>query len=542
MNRLLFVIVAVLLLGQTAQAQSPDNYPPDDTTITITSTNLPIVWINVDGATIDREVRIPARMKIIHNGDGQLNYADTVAHPGQRIDYEGNIALRYRGNSSFSNSDKKPYSFRTLEQPLTEGDKKKKVDILGMGKDNNWALMAPYSDKSMIRDLLTYELARPWMEYVPKGRFCEVYLDSIYYGVYVLSEVVSKGKHRLNLDDPGETGDELTGGYLMEVDCDEGVTHKSKHHPVAINGYVLADHDIFFQYKSPDYEDMTEAQIEYINNSIDQMEDVFASSNYRDPEVGYRKYIDVDNFVDYQLFMELCHNVDAYRLSGKFFKRRDSVDSRFKMVLWDTNLGYGVAKYLGGYRNDTWMYQNNNTMYMAHETYLIPFWWYKLNRDEYYWNKRNARWIQLREANLSKERIWATIDSLVDVLKCQGALDRNTQAWPRWGQYVWPIYYVSSDYDDEIAYIKKWLIGRLKWLDKKMGYTPPVVLGDVDDDGVVDITDVTTLVDILIRNEVDEDLQTRSDLNSDGEVTIDDLTALIDYLLRGSLDDQPVAE
>ena len=533
MKRLLLILVAVALFGQVAQAQSPDNYPPDDTTITITSTNLPIVWIDVDGVMIDKEVRIPARMKIIHNGDGQLNYADTVAHPGQHIDYEGHIALRYRGNSSFSNSDKKPYSFRTLEKSLNESDKKKKVDILGMGKDNNWALMAPYADKSLIRDLITFELARPWMEYVPEGRLCEMYLDGIYYGVYVLSEVVSKGKTRLNLDDPGEEGDTITGGYIMEVDCDEGVTHKSKYHPVAINGYVLDDHDIFFQYKSPDYEDMTEAQVNYINSAIDAMEDCFASPNYRDPVDGYRKYIDPDNFVDYQLFMELCHNVDAYRLSGKFFKRRDSEDPRFKMVLWDTNLGYGVAKYLGGYKTDTWMYQNNNTMYLAHETYLIPFWWYKLNRDEYYWTKRNARWVEMRESNLSKKRIWATIDSLVDVVKSHGAEARNSQAWPRWGEYVWPIYYISTDYDDEIAYIKEWLVSRLKWLDNKMGYEEPFLYGDVNDDGEIGIADVTKLIDVLLSGDFDDDLQKRADLNNDGEITISDLSTLIDYILNG---------
>ena len=85
------------------------NYPPDDEDVQLTQTNLPIVWIDVDGNYIDRDERITARMKIIHNGKDSLNYADTLAHPGQHIDYEGYIALRYRGNSSFSSSDKKPY-------------------------------------------------------------------------------------------------------------------------------------------------------------------------------------------------------------------------------------------------------------------------------------------------------------------------------------------------------------------------------------------------------------------------------------------------
>ena len=222
MNRLFFLTILILSLCFEARAQDPNNFPPDDKTVVIDSTNLPIVWIEVNGATIQRYDRIGARMKIIHNGKGQYNYGDTVAHPGQHIDYEGYISLRYRGNTTYSQSPKKPYSFRTLSKPYEQGDNKKKVSILGMGKDNNWALLAPYSDKSMIRDLLAFEVARPWMEYTPQGRFCELYLDGVYYGVYILTELVTKGNHRLNLDDPGEEGDELTGGYIMEVgDNDE---------------------------------------------------------------------------------------------------------------------------------------------------------------------------------------------------------------------------------------------------------------------------------------------------------------------------------
>ena len=108
MKRLLLLAVAVLTLTGTARAWGWVNYPPDNEDVELTSTNLPIVWIDVDGEYIDRYERITARMKIIHNGDGLLNWADTVAHPGQTIDYEGYVALRYRGSSSFGSSDKKP--------------------------------------------------------------------------------------------------------------------------------------------------------------------------------------------------------------------------------------------------------------------------------------------------------------------------------------------------------------------------------------------------------------------------------------------------
>ena len=195
--RRLLLLVTLVLVAVSAQANSWwDNFKPTNSNVRLTQTNLPIVWIDVDGTMIDTEERITARMKIIHNGNGQLNYADTVAHPGQKVDYEGYIALRYRGNSSFSASDKKPYSFRTIDKPLEEDGQKVKVKILGMSKDNNWAILAPFSDKSMMRDMLAFELSRPWMDYTPDGRYCEMFLDGTYYGVFIITEVVSKGKQQ----------------------------------------------------------------------------------------------------------------------------------------------------------------------------------------------------------------------------------------------------------------------------------------------------------------------------------------------------------
>ncbi len=530
MKRIILSLIAVLTLAGTAHAWSWLNYPPDNQNVRLTSTNLPIVWIEVDGEIIDRYEQITARMKIIHNGEGKLNYADTVTHPGQNVDYEGYVALRYRGSSSFYSSDKKPYSFRPLDKPLEEGGTKKKVDILGMGKDNNWALLAPYADKSMIRDLLAFEVSRPWMEYTPEGRFCELFLDGTYYGVFILTEVVSKGKTRINLDDPGAEGDELTGGYIMEVNRTDGeVTIVSKYHPVSSTGTRYMNQYIHFQYKSPDYEDMTTEQVNYIKGRINQMESTLW--NYRPMgSTGYRDYLDMDNFIDYQIAQELGHNVDAYRLSGKFFKRRDSEDPRFKMVLWDMNLAYGNADYYQAWRTDTWIYKNNDVLYSEEDPQLIPFWWYKLNTDPEYTAALKSRWAQYRRTNLREDRIMATVDSLARVLTSHGAERRNSQAWPRWGVYVWPNYYVADNFADEIDYLKQWLSRRIAWMDAQLDYDPNAVLrGDVNNDGVISIIDATALIDeLLTGNE-----STSSDCNLDGIVSIADLTCLLDYLLSG---------
>ena len=527
MRRIVLCSLLILSSCLLAHGQSRDNYPPQNQHVTIDHTNLPIVWIDVDGRHIDRYQRITARMKILHNGEGRLNYADTTAHPGQSIDYEGYVALRYRGNSSYG-ADKKPYSFRTLDKPLEQGGVKKKVNILGLGKDNNWALLAPYSDKSMMRDVLAFEVSRPWMEYVPRGRYCEMFLDGIYYGVFVLTEVVSSGKHRLDLPDPGDSGDDLTGGYIMEVDRPDEVTHVSRYHPLSDNGTPYSNRYIYFQYKSPDFEELSSEQAAYINSRIDRMEN--ALWNYRPSgQATYEEYIDVANFIDYQLAQELGHNVDAYRLSGKFFKRRDSEDARFKMVVWDMNLAYGNADYYEAWRTDTWVYKNTNSiMNNSGEAYLIPFWWYKLNSNPGYVAALKKRWAQYRRGNLREDAIMATVDSLTTVLTLQGAEYRDSQAWPRWGVWVWPNYHVAGNFADEIAWLKRWIKNRIAWMDSQLGFDPTAVLrGDVNLDGEVNIADVNAVIDIMLTGSTDPN----GDVNGDGEVGIADVNAVIDAIL-----------
>ena len=523
---LLAIMMAGLLLAHAAVSLAPVNK-----TVKLTSTNLPIVWLTVDG-TVNHDERITARMKIIDNGAGHLNYTDTVAHPGQHIDYEGYVGLRYRGHSSYTFSVKKPYSFRPLNRPLEAGGSWQKVSILGMPRDNTWALLAPFNDKSMIRDMLAFEISRPWMEYTPSGSYCEVVYNGIYYGVFVLAEVVSKGKYRLALDDPGEQGDELTGGYLMEVERDDEVTYLSKYWPLYSDGSIVeGTRRIRFKYKSPEYEDMTEAQLDYIHNAIDEMEAAVASLRYRDAETGECRYIDEMSFIDYQLATELGHNGDGYRLSGKFYKRRDSFDPRFKMVLWDMNLAYGNADYYDSWRTDTWVYQMNDILGPAGARELVPFWWYKLNTDPTYVEHLKERWVQYRRSNLRMDRLMETVDSLATLLTSRGAEQRNSRAYPYWGVYVWPNYFVARDFNEELAYLKRWLMTRIVWMDAQLGFVPDSPPGDVNGDGEATISDINTLIDIVLGGNAVEAILSRADIDGDGEISVADVNALIDILL-----------
>jgi len=173
---------------------------------------------------------------------------------------------------------------------------------------------------------------------------------------------------------------------------------------------------------------------------------------------------------------------------------------------------------------------------------MVPFWWYKMVNDNNYVKARFTRWAQWRDSNLQYDRLMATIDSLANVVTCCGAEQRNSQAWPRWGVWVWPNRYVSKSYDDEINYLKEWITKRITWMDGLLRYTPPeppeppepgYATGDVNGDGEVNIGDVTTLIDCILQGgSDDESLWERADVDQDGEVGIADVTSLISIILQ----------
>lgn len=474
--KILFLQLLLWCAAMPIFAQQWDNYRSllDDPNVKIDQTNLPIVFISVDGQTIQRDSRVLAHMKIIYNGDGQLNYGDTLAHPGQHVDYEGYIGIKYRGNTSFTSSRKKPYGLKTLKGANLEG-KKDKVSILGMGKDNDWVLLAPYQDKTLMRDVLTYELARPLMRFTPHARFCEVILDGTYYGVFAFMERNTSGKTRLDLHDPGEDGGDLTGDYHVAVDKHDANEpyYPSRYRALnRIGGTEITNREIHYVYEDPDdFTDFPGAQ-EALGKEIDEMEASFRTENYTDSELGYRKYIDVESFIDYMLATELSMNIDGYRLSTHIYKHSkaraasEGIDPRWQAALWDFNYAWGNANYSEGFRTDVWAYDFNSRE--PGNEWLVPFYWYKMLQDPAYVAQMKERWAEARSSAYAEKRIYAQIDSIANLLQKEGAADRNFMAFNILGKQVEPNYYWGYTYQEDVDYMKRWIGNRLRWLDKML--------------------------------------------------------------------------
>ncbi len=435
------LLIGLVLLPQAAQGQ------------TFTESNLPILVIDTEGNIIVDEPKVRARMTIIDNGPGAINQVTDLP-----TDYDGFVGIEYRGSSSQALFPKKSFA---VETRTPSGDNNN-VELLGMPRENDWVLYGPYSDKSLLRNVLAYDLAWRLGHYASRTRLVEVVLNGEYWGVYVFAEKIKRDGDRVDVtraDDLATAGDELTGGYIIKVDKQDGaeVGGWNSTQPAFGNSGRLT----FYQYHYPDPDDITPAQQAYIQNLITQFEAVMASDTFADPVLGYASMIDVGTFVDYFLINELARNIDGFRLSAFMYKDRDSIDPRLKMgPIWDFNLGFGNANYYNGQL--TQGFNVTNALPLG-DFFQRPFWWPRLVEDSTFVQAAMDRWNTLRTGPLHTDSLHQFIDDKAAYL--EDAQRRNFQRWPVLGTWIWPNDFIGSTYDAEVDYLKDWHALRAAWMD-----------------------------------------------------------------------------
>lgn len=423
---------------------------------------LPLIVINTFGVSIPDEPKISGEMGIIDNGPGQIN---RLGDPFNG--YNGAIGIEIRGQSS-QLFLKKSYAVKTRDASGNNLD----VSLLGMPAENDWVLYGPYSDKSMLRNVVSFEIGRRMGEYGSRTGYCEVVINDDYKGVYVLMEKIKKDENRVNIATlkPDEiAGDDLTGGYIIKVDkigpyfsyyYDGWLSRPVPSYPNAM--------DITFQYYYPEPADLAGQQKNYIKGFIADAQDALITTDFSDKNNGYNHYFDAPSFVDFMLQSEIAKEVDKYRYSTFFYKKKDSDGGKlFAGPAWDFNLGYGNVDYWDpGITYTGWLY----TTVESH-AWSIMFWWKRMMEDNYFRSLTKTRWLNLRQNKLSNSSLQAVCDSLVNELG--QSIERNYQRWPVLGQYVWPNYnWYGNTYADEVEYFENYLFNRLAWMDANITGTP----------------------------------------------------------------------
>ncbi len=421
--------------------------------VNFTSSNLPIVLIETDGQTIYNEPKITATMRIIDNGPGQINHLTDPANG-----YNGLIGIELRGSSSLDLSDKKPYSVETRDADGEDMD----FPLLGMPEESDWVFMAPFSDKSLIRDALALELARRIMPWASHTRFVELVLNGEYNGIYVVAEKIKRDKNRVDISklEPEDiAGDDLTGGYILKLDKSSGGPSEGWTSPFDF------PHNSYYQIEYPKIEDLQTDQKNYIRNWMTDFELSMIDDDYDQPGHGFDKYLNVNSFVDFAIINEVAKNVDGYRLSTYFYKDKDSKDSLLHAgPVWDFNIAFGNANYCAGDTYYGWAIDFNDQC--PNDGWIISYWWNRLWDAPAFRQKVQARWQQLRQSTFSDGAINGIVDSMLNVV--DEAQVRNFERWPVLNYWVWPNVYCCGAYQQHTNYLQDWLYNRLAWMDGAM--------------------------------------------------------------------------
>lgn len=354
---------------------------------------------------------------------------------------------RLRGNAS-TQFPKKPYriKFESKQKPLDASAKAKK-----------WTLINNYGDKTLMRNLLAFRISQLFgMPYTPYGQAVDVILNGEYKGCYQLCDQIEVNKNRVNIDEMETTdisGENLTGGYLWEIDAyanEEISWFNSKNNiPVTI--------------KSPDEDDITPEQSQYLEDFFNAMEaDVFGSQ-YADAANGWRRLLDAETFLKHFLIGELSGNTDTYWSVYQYKKRGE--DKIYTGPVWDFDIAFD---------NDYRTYPVNNKADFVYRSggssagNMKSFVDRILLLDPNTLLEVKKIWGEAREKGLNEEYLCAWIDSM------SIEMDHSQQLnFMRWNilnskEHMNPV--ARGSYANEVAYLKEYIAKRVEWMDKKLGY------------------------------------------------------------------------
>ncbi len=333
-----------------------ENIDPDSV-IWLYSEHIPAVFIETESGTSDQI-----------NSDKNIKEAGTikVLEPDGSFSLEHSLEyIKGRGNTSYTEFDKKPYQIKLTQD----------APFLDMEPGKKWVFVSNSADSSLIRNALSRSLAGhlnlPQSE---EGTFVDLYVNKEYVGNYYVVEKIEIQENRLLLSDlqkatehENETEDlstyetawtdttkakqipndpeDITGGYLIERDFDNRFLKE-----VEINeSYFITEAKECFIVRDPEY--TSEAQIAYIDSYVQSVENAILSADGIDGTTGksYRDLIDVDSFVRKYLLEEVTANYDGGVASSYFYKDSDTIDGRlYAGPVWDYDVSWGNSPaYLG---------------------------------------------------------------------------------------------------------------------------------------------------------------------------------------------------
>ncbi len=428
-----------------------------------TSSTLPIVIITTDNsAPIEDINRVLGNMKIIDNGPGNINYLADQNNAAS-LNYSGRIDIEIRGSYS-QNLEKKGYGLTTLK---SDNSTNNNVILLGMPAENDWVLNSLAYDPSLIRDFISYGIARNMGNYAARTAYCELMINGDYRGIYLLQEKIKADINRVNITKILSTQNslpELSGGYITKCDKNTGGDPTAWTLPAyPPSTYPNFIHDL------PKPTVVTSQQNAYIYNQFLNLASTTASSNSSLLN-GYPSIIDVPSFIDFMLCNELASNVDAYQFSTYFHKDRNG--KLRAGPIWDLNLTYGNDLFDIGFdrsKTNIWQFANGDNDGAK--------FWKDLFLNNTYKCFLAKRWHEVSQPGMAmnSNSINTLIDSAVNIIT--PALQREQTRWNK-----------TINLPLETNKIKTFIAARTNWMNSNIGsyaacaqnYLPKLVISKIN--------------------------------------------------------------
>lgn len=402
--------------------------------------NLPIVILSIEGEITDYKSFSEGPETVDESvepyTDGSICILDSGTQRNYLTDkpvYTSQMKIKKRGHTSFS-YDKPQYLMKMLDADGEENN----TEILGMGEGHSWILNGSMADKSMLRNYLPYRIASEigGSAAAPDSRYCEVLLKKDegyeYRGLYLLTETVSRGENRVNIDSFKEKNSYTS--YLVRRD-------RFTNFDVMLDTYGRLNglSEEWIGVKYPSAAKLTEEAKLFIEQDFSKIEQVIYS---QDENVfkTYDKYIDIDSFVDYFLINEFFGNYDAGKHSTYMYKNSGGL--LHIGPVWDFDQA------MNNYFQDE----------MEPETLAFqtkPF-FEQLTKDKRFIDCLKERYSVLRKGPLSEEHIFAVMDETTAYIK--SARERE---WYRWaadyedGSFTNPHNYYLQDYTKDDVVISR---------------------------------------------------------------------------------------
>ena len=400
-------------------------------------TNLPTVVINTKGA-----------QEVTSKEEELSSVVYIVSEEGKKLLATEKTGVRGRGNASW-NFPKKPYRLKFDEkQQLLDAPAKAK----------KWTLINNYGDKTLMRNILAFELSRRFgLAYTPYCHPVDVVLNGEYRGCYQLCDQIEVNKNRVNITEmePEDvTLPELSGGYLIEVDA--YASTEASHFYSTLGTPVTI--------KSPDDEDIVNAQTRYITDYFNRMENAVFASNFADPETGYRRYLDLDSFLKHFMVGEMSGNTDTY-WSVYMTKDRES-DKFFTGPVWDFDIAFD---------NDQRTYPieaHTDYIFASKGSVASEAMRRMVNRivkeDEGARQRLLELWSEARNTKgIDETSLLEYVDKTVELLNESQKL--NFLRWNILSERVHENPQASGSYEGEVAIVKNFIRKRLPQLDGFIG-------------------------------------------------------------------------